>query len=639
MNLYRIDSTLDSSPTDLATLVTTIGNDKTLIVKKNVQVSASINLAAFGISIQFVDAGMFTVMAGQTLTLGTILGTPMWQIFDGLGTVAFDSVEKVLPQWYGAVGDGVTDDTDAIQAAIAALVSGGCLYFPNGTYLCTGNVLVVNKKSKILGDIGAVLKIVADASTSKKLLQTSGAYRFLVEGLTFDVNNSDTDTSTHQSLYPSGFDSLIVRGCKFINSAAPAYDKTVVTHKIRGYGLYLGGTFGDAIVEDCEFEKQMYATITLPAAVGKSIVVRNCKYNECGADAIEIDVPSGGVDYVLIDGCKMKDIGHDDNASGFAIGASGAAGSTIGKLVAINNHFEDITSQGVHIEDGVKRFVLSKNTYLRCGNASTGTYNEGIYVAVTNAGRECESFDIDSETIENDANTNWAIYLGTVQPIKDGRIRGCTINGNGNGQGIRVGSGHSGHVIEHNTIKNCDGIGLAIGCPNSIVSENVCFDDQGTKTQTYGLQVLDDANGTVFRDNWLYGNLTGDIDKGSILTPKQIVNRRAYLPNTVIGATSWSAYVGVIDLGKAANGILHVEAKDTFYGYFHVSDFLLNWDGITLMLEFIGSQGNGSLDISNTPSSNFNLTGSVLGMRAYNGAAYGITFYSWMTLKGIISLL
>jgi hypothetical protein len=38
---------------------------------------------------------------------------------------------------YGAVGDGVTSDTTAVQAAIAAAVAaGGVVFFPNGNYLC-----------------------------------------------------------------------------------------------------------------------------------------------------------------------------------------------------------------------------------------------------------------------------------------------------------------------------------------------------------------------------------------------------------------------------------------------------------------------------------------------------------------------
>ena len=44
---------------------------------------------------------------------------------------------------YGAKGDGVTDDTDAIQAAYAdAASTGGWLYFPHGTYLLRSQILL-----------------------------------------------------------------------------------------------------------------------------------------------------------------------------------------------------------------------------------------------------------------------------------------------------------------------------------------------------------------------------------------------------------------------------------------------------------------------------------------------------------------
>lgn len=41
---------------------------------------------------------------------------------------------------YGAVGDGVTDDTDAIRAAIEAVLEagGGTIFLPEGIYLVKG---------------------------------------------------------------------------------------------------------------------------------------------------------------------------------------------------------------------------------------------------------------------------------------------------------------------------------------------------------------------------------------------------------------------------------------------------------------------------------------------------------------------
>lgn len=39
---------------------------------------------------------------------------------------------------YGAVGDNITDDTQALQQAISATAPGGVLYIPAGTYRCAG---------------------------------------------------------------------------------------------------------------------------------------------------------------------------------------------------------------------------------------------------------------------------------------------------------------------------------------------------------------------------------------------------------------------------------------------------------------------------------------------------------------------
>lgn len=43
-------------------------------------------------------------------------------------------------RWFGAVGDGVTDNLAACTAAMAAVPSGGTLWIPDGTYMLTGTV-------------------------------------------------------------------------------------------------------------------------------------------------------------------------------------------------------------------------------------------------------------------------------------------------------------------------------------------------------------------------------------------------------------------------------------------------------------------------------------------------------------------
>ena len=55
---------------------------------------------------------------------------------------------------FGAVGDGVTDDTEAIQAALSA--ASKAVFFPAGTYITT-KTLVVGDNLSLYGDPGGYL--------------------------------------------------------------------------------------------------------------------------------------------------------------------------------------------------------------------------------------------------------------------------------------------------------------------------------------------------------------------------------------------------------------------------------------------------------------------------------------------------
>lgn len=64
--------------------------------------------------------------------------------------------EYVTPQMFGAVGDGVADDTEAIQEAITyAEENTGLLYIPSGDYRITGT-LRIRKSVRIVGDKGCI---------------------------------------------------------------------------------------------------------------------------------------------------------------------------------------------------------------------------------------------------------------------------------------------------------------------------------------------------------------------------------------------------------------------------------------------------------------------------------------------------
>lgn len=109
-------------------------------------------------------------------------------------------------QNFGAKGDGITDDTAAIQSAIdaAAAAGGGQVYMPTGTYIVSGGeepsdgCLMLKSNVYLYGDgMGATTVQVADGSDTKITGVIRSAYGeethdFGVSNLTIDGNRDNT---------------------------------------------------------------------------------------------------------------------------------------------------------------------------------------------------------------------------------------------------------------------------------------------------------------------------------------------------------------------------------------------------------------------------------------------------------------
>jgi hypothetical protein len=89
---------------------------------------------------------------------------------------------------FGAVGDGATDDTAAIQAAIAGAVSNATIYFPSGAYKISASINVISNGILLKGD-GRMATGINPTSASIDAFHFgggavgSGPYRSGIEGM------------------------------------------------------------------------------------------------------------------------------------------------------------------------------------------------------------------------------------------------------------------------------------------------------------------------------------------------------------------------------------------------------------------------------------------------------------------------
>lgn len=129
------------SSTNYATLEAAIaaavpyGN--TIMVSSNISCTVNTTVPSNVYLMVSTTSGLITLNASRTLTVNGSFTAPRQRVFTGTGTVTgLRNAINMVPQWWGAIGDGITDDTAAFTAMETAC-PGTVVDLGNTTYSVT----------------------------------------------------------------------------------------------------------------------------------------------------------------------------------------------------------------------------------------------------------------------------------------------------------------------------------------------------------------------------------------------------------------------------------------------------------------------------------------------------------------------
>lgn len=195
---------------------------------------------------------------------------------------------------FGATGNGVTDDTAAIQAAInASAVGGFAVEFPAGNYLVEG-VLTGGDGLVLIGNGKGISTLTKGGVSGHTLdiLGTTTKNNITISGLTFDVANVDSAIVCE---YVSNF---TVENCSFVNmklwgvhiGVQNAVDPVIRNDNVR--------------IVNCDFDTSSQTYEQVLVYNSSNVLVSGCDFRT-GNSAIGIGIYQN-LNGIIVDNCKFS---------------------------------------------------------------------------------------------------------------------------------------------------------------------------------------------------------------------------------------------------------------------------------------------------------------------------------------------
>jgi len=385
---------------------------------------------------------------------------------------------------FGAVGDGVTDDTVAIQAAMTASKN---LYFPEGTYYVptwtTQSITVARTKfcgSGVVEGNGSTAFIKPLAS-----IELDG---LTIKGFTTAIENSSSDTGA--------IDQLLIANCTFMDNnnhidiERPVSNARIIgnffKNTLNGYAVRIGkddyalqDTWQNIVIDGNNFNNIESSGSNNASAVivyGRNAVISN-------NTIVDVESTGTGEAWAIFTKCRFSSVSGNSirnviaPASVFAINIKGnertdtAAPQGYTCAVVGNAVYSDQTAIGTGIRAANDEITIT-------GNSVEG-WSEGI---------GAESGTSDGTTVTGNAIFGFGDYgINLVQNGSNLLAVGNTIRGltNASGIGIRGATSVavSNWVVNSNSIKT---VATGVDFNNNALVTNVqitanALDDIGTR--------------------------------------------------------------------------------------------------------------------------------------------------------------
>src|ERR1041385_7618241 len=352
---------------------------------------------------------------------------------------------------HGAVGDGVTDDTVAIQAALGS--GNRRVYVPRGTYLCTQ--LLLSSNTELFGeDWQAIIKGKTLAGFDGGLIRNQAVDQTGYTGNTnIIIHDLTIDGSKEVGPTPGGaqYDAIAIAHCKGVR------------------------------IQRCQIINPWYHAIDCCG-----------NYDVVIADNRITGTHTGGLQ---IDSCELNSIGFADGTPGL-----NADGTVCSRIMIAHNYIEGAeTGPGIHFHKrGSNSITITGNVIDNCLSCiqddALATFTQGWqYVTITGnvmrfplaTGHGIALTNGNSEEITITGNTIVGADLhGVVIGITGANAnnKNITVSGNvidnANRSGVRI-ANTDGATIQGNSIGPCGGSGFAsidvITCTHVAVTGNRCF--------------------------------------------------------------------------------------------------------------------------------------------------------------------